>query len=112
MTIDELKESITEGLTVELESDPDFSEEILEEKVNNAVNEVILARRYKMAKYSDEQIEADIENYRSNIRDIALYDYNQSGMDFQSSSQENGILRTFMNRNRLFSGITPLSRIL
>lgn len=111
MTIDELKESITEGLTVELESDPDFSDEILEEKVNNAVNEVILARRYKMAKYSDEQIEADIENYRSNIRDIALYDYNQSGMDFQSNHQENGINRSYTSRHRLFYGIVPLTRL-
>lgn len=111
MTIDELKESITEGLMVELESDPDFSEEILEEKVNNAVNEVILARRYKMAKYTDEQVEADIENYISNIRNIALYDYNQSGIDFQTSSQENGTLRSFMSRHRLFYGIVPLTRL-
>lgn len=111
MTIDELKETIIEGLMVELESDPDFSEEILEEKVNNAINEVILARRYKMAKYSDEQIEYDIANYKSNIRNIALYDYNQSGIDFQSSSQENGTLRSFMSRHRLFSGIVPLTRL-
>lgn len=110
MTIDELKESVIESLTVELESDPDFSEEILEEKVNNAVNEVILARRYRMAKYSDEQIESDIVNYISNIRDISLYDYNQSGIDFQSSSQENGTNRSFMSRHRLFYGIIPLAK--
>lgn len=110
MTIDELKESVIESLTTELDSDPDFSEEILEEKVNSVVNEVILARRYRMAGYTDEQIEADIENYISNIRNIALYDYNQSGLDFQSSHTENGTIRSYMSRHRLFSGIVPLSK--
>lgn len=112
MTIDELKESVIESLTVELESDPDFSEEILGEKVNNAVNEVILGRRYKRAGYTDEQIEADIVNYISNIRDISLYDYNQSGIDFQSNHQENGMNRSFMSRNRLFYGVVPLAKML
>lgn len=112
MTVDELKDEIVDSLTVELEDDPDFNEDILIEKVDNAVNEVMLMRRYARAKYSDAQIESDIVNYRSNIRNISLYDYNQSGMDFQSSSQENGILRTYMSRHRLFSGIVPLSKVL
>lgn len=110
MTIDELKTSIVDSLTVELESDPDFSEEILEGKVDNAINEVKLARRYAMAGYSDEKIESDIVNYISNIRDISLYDYNQVGMDFQSNHQENGTNRSFMSRYRLFYGIIPLAR--
>lgn len=110
MTIDELKTSIVDSLTVELESDPDFSEEILEGKVDNAINEVKLARRYAMAGYSDEKIESDIVNYISNIRNISLYDYNQSGIDFQTNSQENGTSRSFMSRHRLFYGIIPLAR--
>jgi len=110
MTIDELKEEVITGLTVELNSDPDFSAEILEQKVENVVNEIIHARRYAQAGYSDERIEADMENYISNIRNIALYDYNQSGLDFQSSHTENGTSRSFMSRNRLFYGILPLAR--
>lgn len=112
MTIDELKNSIVESLTVELEDDPDFSEEILEQKVLNAINEVRLARRYAKAGYSESQIESDIENYISNIRNISLYDYNQSGMDFQTSHQENSMSRTYMSRHRLFNGIIPLARAL
>lgn len=110
MTIDELKESVIEGLTAELESDPDFSEEILEQKVDNVINEVKQARRYAQAGYSDEQIETDIINYISNIRNISLYDYNQSGIDFQTNSQENGTSRSFMSRHRLFYGIIPLAK--
>lgn len=111
MTIDELKESVIESLTIELENDPDFSEEILSEKVNNAVNEVIRARRYSRAGYTQEQIELDLSEYISNIRDISLYDYNQVGMDFQTSHQENGTQRTFMNRRYLFNGIIPLTQM-
>lgn len=110
MTIDELKESVIEGLTAELESDPDFSAEILEQKVDNVINEVKQARRYAQAGYSDEQIETDIVNYISNIRNISLYDYNQSGIDFQTNSQENGTSRSFMSRHRLFYGIIPLAK--
>lgn len=110
MTIDELKNDIIASLTVELESDPDFSSEILEEKVANVINEVKHGRRYAQAGYTDEQIESDIINFRANIRDISLYDYNQSGMDFQNSHTENGISRSYINRNRLFYGIIPLSK--
>lgn len=110
MTIDELKTEIIESLTVELESDPDFSGEILEEKVANVINEVKQARKYAQAGYTDEQIESDIINYYANIRNLSLYDYNQSGMDFQSGHTENGITRSFMSRNRLFYGIVPLAK--
>ena len=109
MTIDELITNIVASLTLELESDPDFSSAILEEKVKNAVNEVKLARRYKQVGYSESMIEKDIEKYQSIIRDISLYDYNQSGIDFQTSHQENGTTRTFMTRRYLFNGVIPLA---
>ena len=112
MTIDELKDAVIEGLTAELESDPDFSEEILSEKVENAIREVQLHRRYASSGYSDEQIANDIQTFYPNIRGLALYDYNQTGVEGQSSSQENSVLRTYVNRNRMFNGIIPLTRVL
>ena len=111
MTIDEMKDAIVAGLTIELNSDPDFSVEILTEKVDNAVKEVMLARRYASAGYTDAQIEADIQRFYPNIRDLSLYDYNQSGVEGQSSSQENSVMRTYVNRNRMFNGIIPLAKI-
>lgn len=112
MTIDELKDNIVESLTVELESDPDFSEEILEQKVVNAINEVKLARRYAIVGFPQKKIEADIVNYLPIIRDVSLYDYNQSGMDFQTNHQENGTNRSYISRSRLFNGIIPLAKVL
>lgn len=112
MTIDEMRDAIVEGLTTELQDDPDFSTEVLIEKVDNAIREVKQHRRYASAGYSDSQIEKDIMSYYSNIRGLALYDYNQSGVEGQSSSQENSVMRTYVNRNRMFNGIVPLSRII
>ena len=111
MTIDELKDSVVDSLTVELKNDTDFSADILDEKVSNAIEEVKRARRYKSAAYSTERMESDIVDFISNIRNIALYDYNQNGIEFQNSSQENGTQRTFINRRQLFNGIIPLATI-
>ena len=111
MTIEEMKDAIVAGLTIELNDDPDFSAEILREKVENAVREVMLARRYASAGYTDAQIETDIQRFYPNIRDLSLYDYNQSGVEGQSSSQENSVMRTYVNRNRMFNGIIPLTKI-
>ena len=109
MTLDELKDAVIEGLTVHLKSDPDFSAEVLGEIVDAVIDEVISTRRYKEMGYTDADIERDIVNYQASIRKIALYDYNQSGMEYQTSSQENGIQRTYLNRRYLFSGIIPLA---
>ena len=55
-----------------------------------------------------DQIEEDIENYYSNIRDIALYDYNIIGAEGESYHYEGGTNRTYIDRRRLYNGIIPL----
>ena len=114
-TIDEnmtvsLENEVFEDLKVELSTDTTFDETLLLSKVKNALREVKRARKYPTY-YTDEQIERDMYDYFSNIRKIALYDYNQIGAEGQSSIGENGVNRTFVDRNSLFAGIIPLSRI-
>lgn len=108
-TVDEMKNAIIDELSIELKGDPSFSDELIAIKVDNAVREVKRARRYP-AYYTDEMIESDLINYCSNIHDIALFDYNQIGIEFQSASSENGESRTFVDRNSLFRGVIPLAR--
>ena len=55
-------------------------------------------------------IENDLVRFESNIRNIALYDYNLIGVEGQTSSSENGENRSYVDRNKLFSGVIPLSR--
>lgn len=109
MTVDEMKNAIINELRIELSGDLSFSEDMLSVKVDGAIREVKRARRYPSS-YTDAMIESDLCNYHSNIHDIALYDYNQIGIEFQSGSSENGENRTFVDRNSLFRGVIALAR--
>lgn len=107
-----LEEEIMEDLTAELSlADPNFSAALLLPKVRNAMREVKRARNYP-ASYTDVQIEEDMYNYYSNVRNIALYDYNQIGGEFQTSSSENSTSRHWMERNKLFAGIYAFVKVL
>ena len=110
MSREELKNEIIEDLTVELKKETDFDEELLTNKVKSAIREVIRARRYP-SYYDEKTIDADLEFFYSNIRNIALYDYNQIGSEGQSEHLENETRRTYVSRNSLFYGILPLSHI-
>lgn len=105
-----LEQELIADLTEELKiTDEDFNDQLLRSKVQNALREVKRARKYPSF-YTDRQIEADMYQYYSNIRNIALYDYNSIGMDFQSASSENSTSRTLVDRDKLFGGIIPLSK--
>ena len=105
-----LEQAIIDDLTAELQiADKNFNPDLLRSKVQNVLREVKRARKYP-ASYSDNQIMRDMENYYSNIRNLALYDYNTIGMEFQTSSSENSTSRSMEDRNKLFAGIVPLSR--
>lgn len=107
-----LEQEIFADLSAELSvSDENFNETLLLSKVRNSMREVKRARNYPKA-YTDSQIEADMYDYFSNIRNIALYDYNQIGAEGQTSSGENGTSRSYVDRNKYFAGICPFVRVL
>ena len=108
MTLDELEAEVISELTVELREDDNFSDTILAGKVRQAIREVKRARRYP-SYYTDDMISADMEAFESNVYNIALYEYNQVGMDSQKSHSENGVSRTFVDKPELFAGIIPLA---
>ncbi len=102
----ELLEDLAEELSA---TDPKFKPELIKPKIKNAIREVKRARNYPKH-YTKSAIVEDLENYYSNIRSIALFDYNLIGGEFQESYSENGKSGSFVNRNSLFAGIIPLSR--
>lgn len=105
-----LEYELLEDLTTELsETDENFKQSLIIPKIKNAIREVKRARNYPKH-YTDNMVAEDLQNFYSNIRNIALYDYNIIGGEFQNNSSENGTSRTFVDRNSLFSGIIPLSR--
>ena len=108
MTLEALKEAIVADLSTELNKDPDFREDMLSSKVEQAIREIQDIRKYPPY-YTDEMIEADMSRYRSNVYKIALSDYNQIGVDFQTAHNENGVSRTYSDRSKLFYGIIPIA---
>lgn len=101
---------LLEDLTAELSAtDPNFKEALIIPKIKGAIQEVRRARNYPKH-YSESAIVEDLENYYSNIRNIALYDYNKIGGEFEESHSENSISRSWGDRDKLFAGIIPLSR--
>lgn len=110
-TENQLVVDIIEDLTTELKAtDDQFDATLLEQKVVKAYRDVRSARKYP-SYYSEAAIDSDMENYYTQVRDIALYDYNTIGIEWQKTNRENQVSREFIRRTSLFGGIVPLSSI-
>ena len=106
-----LKDDLLASLKSELQlTDPDFNEDILVLKIDTAIRKVKAARNYPES-YTESMVSSDLEKFYTNIRDIALYEYNKIGADFEDSYNSNGISRTFVNESKLFKGVRPISRL-
>ena len=107
--MNDMEASIINELTIELKNEVDFDAEILGVKVRNAIREVKAARNYPKA-YTEDMIKSDMENYVSNIRAIALYDYSKIGAEGQSQYSADGESIHYLDRDKLFAGIIPIAR--
>lgn len=113
--MEKFKDLITElisDLTSELESEPTFQENILAAKVKNSVREVYEIRNqgYPIW-YTDDMVIKDIESLYSKIRGRALFYYNQTGAEGQTSHVENGVNIHFGSIDKLYP-IRPFTKII
>lgn len=108
-----MQDEIYETLYAEIMADPAqadvFSENLLRSKIKSAYREVKAARRYPTS-YTDEQIESDMENFYSNVEDVARYDYNAVGAEGMSSYSADGTSIHYRDRDKLFYGVYPIAR--
>ncbi len=115
-SFEDLKNAILADLTAQLEGEPGYKVSVVESKLNTAFREVLQARTKNYHgeypdSYTDERAAQDLAQYYSHIFNLALFDYNTIGIEFQTSSTENSTTRTYRDRDRLFNGISPLARI-
>ena len=96
---------ILEDLTTELGLKKDSDIAVLTSKVKNAYREVKRTRNYQ-SYHTLDFIDNDMEYFYSNIRELALYDYNQVGVEGQVSHNSNGTSRTWKDRKECLSGVT------
>lgn len=104
--MDKLINELFKDLSIELDI-PDEEGSMLLSKVKSAYREVKCARSYPMD-YEDDFICSDMERYYSNIKNLALYDYNQIGVEGQSTHGENGTSRTWVDRNKYLEGVVAI----
>lgn len=112
MSENELFEKLYASLSVELsQTDDKFSPDLLEGKVRNAISEVKQLRKYP-AWYSQDKIYTELNDmYFATIRNLALYDYNAIGAEFEASHNENSISRSWVSRDKIVSSIIPIAKM-
>lgn len=95
------------------QSDVSFGQEdvFLEQLISQAEQDVRLYRNYPN-NYTEEMIEKDMKKFDSIIVNLALYDLNQEGGEFQISSSENGTSRSWIDRDKILGKVTPFVQIL
>ena len=105
-----MREEIIEELKTELmvTEGEKFNETLLTSKVNNAYRSVQTARKYPPS-YTDAMIERDMKKYYTQVRDIALYDYNQIGAEGQTQYSQDGVSVHYVDRDKLFYGVLPIA---
>ena len=104
--IDEIVEELTTELQI-TEGDR-FNPVLLKSKVKNAYREVRTARKYPK-NMSEAAIDRDMEDYYSQIREIAMFDYNQVGAEGQTQYSQDGVSVHYVDRNSLFAGVLPIA---
>ncbi len=86
-------------------------DKLLEQLISQAEQDVRLYRNYP-SDYTEEMIEKDMKNFDGIIVNLALYDYNQEGGEFQISSSENGTSRSWIDRDKVLGKVTPFVNVL
>ena len=110
MSIEELKAEIVSDLETELKEEDNVDADLLAAKVKSAIREVRTALKYPPY-YTDAMIESDLENYYTQIKAIALYDYNKIGAEGQDSYSADGESIKYSDRDKLFDGVIPFARM-
>lgn len=111
--MEELQNAIFSDLKEELGSEiTDENEKaFLLSKVRTALNDVFCCRNYQ-EHHSEGFIEKDMKRMKPIIKRLALYDWNTVGAEFHKSFSENGISRSFVNRDDILSEVIPFVTVL
>lgn len=104
----ELVNEIYEQLMADIAPTRDGDSSFLLMKVKSAYREVKQTRHYP-EDAPQEVIDADMERYSSAIYNLALYDFNIRGAEFESTINENGEYRIFVDRRNILAAVTPMA---
>jgi hypothetical protein len=84
---------------------------ILEQLISQAEADIRAKRMYPES-YTEEKIAADMKKFQSVVVNLVVYDRSQAGENFMESYSENGVSRTWRDREELFVGVFPFAKVL
>lgn len=84
---------------------------LLEQLIKQATDEVI-SRRHYPKEYTQNQISDDLKQYTNVIINVAVYDRSQAGESYMASYSENGVSRTWIDRNKILADVIPFVKLL
>lgn len=79
---------------------------LIEQLLEQARNEIIEKRNYPET-YTQDQIDRDVQKFENIMVNLAVYDRSQAGEAYMASYSENGVSRTWKDRESLFVGVFP-----
>lgn len=109
LTEETLINEILSELKIELEVESEQDILLLQSKIKGAVREVKQKRNYA-GRYTEEYVVNDLQNYFSNIKNLAMYDYGMIGGEFQKSNSDNGISVSMESRDSILRVLCRLHR--
>ena len=84
---------------------------IIEQLIKQATEDVKAKRNYPDS-YTEEMITKDLKQFEGVIVNLVVYDHSQAGEEFMASFGENGVSRTWKDRDSLFVGVFPFVKML
>ena len=104
--IEEVEDEATGGKSDKVVFDEKEDNPLIEQLLEQARNEIIRRRNYPKT-YTQERIDSDVKNYEDIMVDLAVYNRSQAGEAYMASFSENGVSRTWKDRESLFAGVFP-----
>lgn len=84
---------------------------LLEQLISQAEADIRAKRMYPES-YTEDKIAADMKKIQSVVVNLVVYDRSQAGENFMASYSENGVSRTWRDREELFVGVFPFAKVL
>ena len=84
---------------------------LIEQLIKQAAEDVKNRRNYPDS-YTEEMITEDLKQFEGVIVNLVVYDHSQAGEEFMASFGENGVSRTWKDRDSLFVGVFPFVKML
>lgn len=109
--IEEVEDEATGEKSDKVVFDKKEDNPLIEQLLEQARNEVISRRNYPDT-YTQDQIDRDVQKFENVMVNLAVYDRSQAGEAYMASYSENGVSRTWKDRNSLLSGVYPFVKIL